>query len=100
MIFRQLPEAETEIEEALAWYAERSPDAAVNLLGALRDARLHISAFPLAASRISGMLFRFVLHKYPYDLVYRLGAHEIVVVALAHHSRRPGYWKGRLEELT
>ena len=53
MIFRHLPEAETEIEEALA---------------------------------------------YPYDLVSRLGAHEIVVVALAHQSRRPGYWRERLSE--
>lgn len=100
MIFRHLPEAEGEIKEAFAWYAERSPDAAEHLLEALRDARLHISAFPRAASRISGMLFRYVLHKYPYDLVYRLGAREVLVVALAHHSRRPAYWKGRLEELT
>ena len=38
---------------------------------------------------------RLPLHGYPFDLVYRAKQDSILVIALAHHSRRPGYWVGR-----
>lgn len=31
----------------------------------------------------------------PYHVVYRIRPGEIVVVAVAHMKRRPGYWKSR-----
>lgn len=38
---------------------------------------------------------RLPLHGYPFDLVYRTGADSIIVIALAHQRRQPGYWMGR-----
>jgi hypothetical protein len=35
------------------------------------------------------------LHNFPYSLVYRIQGDEIRIVAVAHHSRRPGYWVER-----
>ncbi len=35
---------------------------------------------------------RFVLHDYPYTLIYRMTPEAIIIVAVAHQSRRPGYW--------
>lgn len=32
---------------------------------------------------------------FPFDIVYRYTREEIEIVAIAHHSRRPGYWKSR-----
>ncbi len=32
---------------------------------------------------------------FPYDLVYRVRGDVLEVLALAHHRRRPGYWKAR-----
>jgi toxin ParE1/3/4 len=32
---------------------------------------------------------------FPYDLVYRVKGDALEVLALAHHRRRPGYWKAR-----
>ena len=50
--------------------------------------------------RLVGMLGRglrrMLLHKFPFSLIYALGAEEIVIVAVAHQKRRPDYWKGRL----
>jgi hypothetical protein len=37
-----------------------------------------------------------VLKRFPYDIVVRELSEEILVVAVAHHSRRPGYWRDRL----
>ena len=36
-----------------------------------------------------------VLDRFPFTLVYQIKADEIVILALAHTSRRPGYWSRR-----
>lgn len=36
------------------------------------------------------------LRRFPYRLIYRFDVSDFVVVALAHTSRRPGYWRDRL----
>ena len=33
-----------------------------------------------------------VLDRFPFTLVYQVKENEIVILALAHMSRRPGYW--------
>jgi toxin ParE1/3/4 len=35
------------------------------------------------------------LDRFPFTLVYQINADEIVILALAHTSRRPGYWARR-----
>jgi plasmid stabilization system protein ParE len=35
------------------------------------------------------------LRRYPYSLHYRLERDMIRILAVAHHSRRPGYWAKR-----
>ena len=38
---------------------------------------------------------RLILTGYPLDLIYRETQDSIIIVALAHQRRRPGYWAGR-----
>lgn len=37
----------------------------------------------------------FVLSRFPFTLPYQILGNEIVVLALAHTSKRPGYWSSR-----
>jgi plasmid stabilization system protein ParE len=39
---------------------------------------------------------RFILLKFPFSVVYRVGP-SILIVAVAHHKRRPGYWMNRAQ---
>lgn len=39
---------------------------------------------------------RYVLHQFPFSIVYRILDEEVVVLAVAHGHRRPGYWRKRL----
>jgi hypothetical protein len=39
---------------------------------------------------------RFVLRRYPFSLIYYVDSALIELVAVAHHRRRPGYWRSRL----
>ena len=36
-----------------------------------------------------------VLDRFPFTLVYQVKENEIVILALAHMSRRPGHWSRR-----
>ena len=38
---------------------------------------------------------RLILTGYPFDLVYREEQDSIIIIALAHQRRRPGYWTNR-----
>ncbi|MBI3775205.1 MAG: hypothetical protein HY273_06575 [Gammaproteobacteria bacterium] len=38
---------------------------------------------------------RYVMQRFPYSLIYTVSSEEIRILAVAHHSRRPGYWQGR-----
>ncbi|WP_407936397.1 hypothetical protein [Limnochorda pilosa] len=38
---------------------------------------------------------RVLVRGFPYQVVYHLRPDEIVIVAVAHLKRRPGYWRNR-----
>jgi hypothetical protein len=42
-----------------------------------------------------GATRRFLLGKFPFSIVYRARAGSILVLAVAHAKRRPGYWRTR-----
>jgi hypothetical protein len=98
---RILEEAAEEAVEAADWYErERSGlgeefaqaiDAAFDLL---EEEIVPLTSMPGAAGQAG--VKRLVLSRFPYDIVVLPKGDEIVVLAVAHHSRRPGYWRGRL----
>ena len=38
---------------------------------------------------------RYVMRHFPYALIYVVSGEEIRILAVAHHGRRPGYWRSR-----
>lgn len=38
---------------------------------------------------------RYLMKHFPYSLVYTVTGDEIRILAVAHHSRRPGFWASR-----
>ena len=89
------PEAEAEYEHALAWYLDRSPQAAERFERAFDEAMESIRSHPIMHPLCDG-LHRFVLlERYPYSLIYRLDGDEARVIAVAHSKRRPGDWSSR-----
>lgn len=39
---------------------------------------------------------RLILKRFPYDIVVTESTDEVIVIAVAHHSRKPGYWRQRI----
>lgn len=89
------PAAEAEYEQALAWYLDRSPEAAARFETAFEEAieaiRSHPSMFPRCDE-----IHRFVLLKrFPFSLIYRLDGDTARLIAVAHSKRHTGYWSSR-----
>lgn len=96
-----LEETAEEAVEAAAWYEQECPGLGVEFereinaaLDLLEDEMIPLTSLS-STTDIRGAR-RLVLGRFPYDIVVRESSHEIIVVAIAHHSRRPGYWRGRL----
>ena len=96
MNLRFLDTEEEEMLEAAGIYedqavglGERFPDEVEGCVDLLLDR-------PCIGRRV-GELRRFPLRKFPFTLIYALEDDDLVVVAVSHHRRRPGYWMGRYD---
>jgi plasmid stabilization system protein ParE len=90
-----LPGARKDFDESFDWYAERSIEAAVRFANAVDDAYRRIATAPEQFAALDLLHRDCPVMRFPYRIVYRTEPHRIVVVAVAHAKRRPGYWKRR-----
>ena len=95
MTVHHLLEAEQEILDAVTFYKERARNIAAAFFAEFRKAREEIAMFPEFWKPVGGGYRRKLLERYPYGIIYRVDGGEILIVALAHTSRQPEYWRGR-----
>jgi hypothetical protein len=46
---------------------------------------------------LGGETRRCLLRRFPYGLIYALDQDDILILAVAHTRREPGYWRDRLK---
>ena len=82
--------------EAREWYAARSDLAATRFIDSVDAAVQRIIEAADSLPVVAGKYRRVRLEKFPYVLIfYARTQNEMRVVAVAHTSRRPGYWRRR-----
>ncbi len=96
MKIRWLSAAETDLTEALDYYIEESPMAAIRFTEELDEALIPIANSPHLFPIHAGKLRVKFLHNFPFSILYEVLPGEIVINALAHQSRKPGYWRDRV----
>ena len=89
------PLAQEDAQSAYAWYAERNLAAAELFLDELDTAVARVREAPHRWPRVRRDIRRYVFRKFPFSLVYRVVSGNVEVIAVAHHRRRPGYWRRR-----
>ncbi len=90
------PEARQDLRDAIGWYRSRSPSVAVEFRVAVSDVIRHIVKAPQRWPEYLHGTRRFVMHRFPFSIVYLDDREEVSIVAVAHSKRKPGYWKARL----
>lgn len=85
--------AEADIDNAIAWYAERSIVVSERFLAAVVGAVDAIGTAPERWAADGEGDRRFMLRRFPYSVVYFVSTDAVIVLAVAHHRKMPSYWR-------
>lgn len=89
--------AVAEIDHEIDYYESRQTGLGAELEGELDALFEYVLRMPLVAPQWKHRSDRrvIVLDRFPFVVPYQVSGDEIVILALAHTSRRPGYWSRR-----
>ena len=85
--------ASAEFADAVRWYEQKRAGLG-EVFDAVTDAIARVTTRPEIGAA-AGRTRSWLLTRFPYRLIYRVRDEDIYIVAIAHTSRRPGYWKDR-----
>ena len=90
--------ASDEFAEAVRWYEEQRLGLGADFYTSVTETTGLIESHPEIGTpaSVDHLTRRVLVPRFPYQIVYRLRPSEIVIVAVAHLKRRPGYWKNRI----
>jgi toxin ParE1/3/4 len=95
------PEATNDIDQSAEWYEDRDPGLGEDFLRELDEAFAVLQELPTVwpywprIGKEHGV-HRYPLKRFPFGVAYLIEDAELVIVAVAHDRRRPGYWLHRI----
>lgn len=90
------PEAALEFEEAVRFYKERGRNLGKRLAREIRTTIRKIVATPDRWRVLEEDVRRCLVRVFPYSVLYTIEADYVLIIAVAHAKRQPGYWRHRL----
>ncbi len=89
------PGAESDITDAFHWYRERSILVADTFRSEVFSAINRIAKTPLANATNDEGNRKHVLRRFPYSMFYEIQVDTVMILAVAHHRRKPSYWRSK-----
>lgn len=94
--YRFLDPAEEEMNDASSYYEAASNGLGFDFLADVQFGIDSVREHPYLGEAIGNELRRKLLHRFPFSLIYSVEPDAILIIAVAHYGRRPGYWKTRI----
>ncbi len=91
------PEAAQEFEESVRYYRDRGRVLGDRFASEVRGAIQRILASPGRWRVLEEDVRRCIVRVFPYSVLYTVEAEFILITAIMHGKREPGYWKLRLD---
>ena len=91
-------DAQSEFGEAAIYYEREVEELGERFITQVEVAAAQILAAPLMPRGFEGECRKVRVERFPYSVIYRIKGDQLQIIAVAHMSRRPGYWKDRLQE--
>ena len=88
--------AHLELEDASEYYELEVPGLGALFREEVKRGLRRIREYPDAWSKEEGDVRRFLLHRFPYKILYSIEKNYIYIIAIAHCHRRPDYWIDRI----
>ncbi len=96
MRFEFHPEALEEYNDAGFYYAQKEPGLDLRFIVSVEQAIERILQDPLRYRAVDEDVRRCLTRVFPYAIIYTIEDDFVLIVAVAHLSREPGYWKQRV----
>lgn len=96
MTIRFLSVAEAEFADAASYYEVQRTGLGDVFIEHVTHSIAYLEQHSLIGTLIGRRVRKLVLKKFPYSLIYYSSESEIVIIAIAHHKRKPNYWRDRL----
>jgi len=96
MRVRFLRGAKQELVDAEARYEAAQENLGFEFYEAIVLAIADIAQHPMRWPKEENDVRRFIVERFPYRIFYQVRKNEVVIVAIMHTSRGPGYWRGRV----
>ncbi len=90
--------AQKELDDAVLYYEMEQHGLGIRFKKAVRQAINRIKKYPTSWPIERGEVRKCFVHKFPYKVLYSVQKENIVVLAIAHQHRRPGYWIERAKD--
>lgn len=97
-----LEAARMDLTDAESWYEAEEVGLGSRFLAAIEAIVFRLRDYPDIGTPASGKLRIIYLSAFPYAIIYSTNAMKgvLLIVSIAHHSRKPGFWLGRLKSVT
>ncbi len=94
---RYHPHARNELISSALFYDERNQGLGERFLKAVEATETMIRRHPRLGTPFEAGTRKLRIKKFPYAMIYKEYPEFIKVFAVAHFSRKPGYWAGRVK---
>ena len=91
-----LSEAEKDLREAADFLEDQSAGLDRRLFADVERTVQRVIDHPHIGPPVGNGARKIRLRDFPYDLIYRIDASSLFIVAVAHHRRDPEQWRDRL----
>jgi plasmid stabilization system protein ParE len=92
---RLLPEARVELNDAVDWYQRQRAGLGSKFFAQVQAVFNRIAANPQLHAQVHGPVRKAAVRRFPYVVLYREEAGEVVVISVFHTSRDPSIWQAR-----
>ena len=96
ILIRYHEEAEKELLNAVGYLELQAKGLGRRLWAEIKRAESLIAQFPKSAKEIRHGIRKQIMRTFRYSLIYSIEEDGLLILAVAHHSRRPGYWLSRI----
>ena len=97
--YRYIAEADREFQEHISYFDAISRTVARKFVADVEAAVTELRHYPQIGAPLIREVRKRVLTAFPYSILYVETPSEILIVAIAPHRRRPGYWRKRLRDV-
>ncbi|MGA1842685.1 MAG: type II toxin-antitoxin system RelE/ParE family toxin [bacterium] len=89
--------AQQEFNEAKQFYEIEQAGLGSRFEKDIKNAILRIKQFPSVWPIERKEVCRYIVHRFPYKILYSVQQDTIIILALAHQHRKPDYWIERIK---